>query len=254
MAVISPHRYEYIGDGFTRQFPILFDYIYPEEIQVLVQGVLQEYLIDSGTVRLAVVPSAGSKVTVQRNTDARNPAHRFAHGSPLLPAYLDANFRQALHAVQEAITDAADNTEIARAELQLAVGALELMDVQLQDQIDLLAKEDNLQQEIQARKDADAILQGQIYLRATVVQLNQEIRARQAADAHLQAQISAAEPLEASAFSPISWHDQLVETSVTIPPNKNAWSFGPTMTIAEGQAVTVSEGSFWTIANGEVQQ
>jgi len=225
MAVISPHRYEYIGDGFTRQFPILFDYIYPEEIQVLVQGTLQEYLIDSGAVRLAVTPSIGSKVTVQRNTDARNPAHRFAHGSPLLPAYLDANFRQALHAVQEAITDAADNTEIARAELQLAVDALELMDVQLQDQIDLLAKEDNLQQEIQARKDADA---------------------------HLQAQISAAEPLEASAFSPISWHDQSIENSVTIPPNKNAWSFGPTMTIAEGQAVTVSEGSFWTIANGEV--
>ena len=226
MAVISPHRYEYIGDGLTRQFPILFDYIYPEEIQVLVQGTLQEHLIDSGAVRLAVTPSIGSKVTVQRNTDARNPAHRFAHGSPLLPAYLDANFRQALHAVQEAITDAADNTEIARAELQLAVDALELTDVQLQDQIDLLAKEDNLQQ---------------------------EIRARQAADAHLQAQISAAEPLEASAFSPISWHDQSIENSVTIPPNKNAWSFGPSMTIAEGQAVTVGAGSFWTIANGEVQ-
>ena len=138
--MVSLVQVEYIGDGFTRQFPILFDYIYPEEIQVLVQGALQEYLIDSGAVRLAVTPSVGSKVTVQRNTDARNPAHRFAHGSPLLPAYLDANFRQALHAVQEAITDAADNTEIARAELQLAVDALELTDVQLQEQIDLLKR------------------------------------------------------------------------------------------------------------------
>lgn len=226
MAVISPHRYEYIGDGFTRQFPILFDYIYPVEIQVLVQGVLQEYLIDSGTVRLAAVPSAGSKVTVQRNTDARNPAHRFAHGSPLLPAYLDANFRQTLHAVQEAITDAADNTEIARVELQAAVDGLILADQWLQEQINTLAKEESL------------LL---------------EVANRQAADANLQAQISSAAPLEASAFSPISWHDQSIQNSVAIPPNKNAWSFGPSMSITEGQVVTIGTDSSWTIANGEVQ-
>ncbi|MNE65268.1 hypothetical protein D3C80_1607360 [compost metagenome] len=59
-------------------------------------------------------------------------------------------------------------------------------------------------------------------------------------------------PLEASAFSPISWHDQSVDNSVVIPDNKNAWSFGPTMTISMGQTVTVGTDSFWTIANGEV--
>lgn len=73
-----------------------------------------------------------------------------------------------------------------------------------------------------------------------------------AADANLQAQISGGAPLEASAFSPISWHDQSVDNSVTIPDNKNAWSFGPTMTISPGQTVTIGEGSFWTIASGEV--
>lgn len=88
----------------------------------------------------------------------------------------------------------------------------------------------------------------------TAQNLASERQARQDADANLQGQISGGTPLEASAFSPISWHDQLIENSITIPPNKNAWSFGPTMTITEGQAVTVSEGSFWTIANGEVQQ
>lgn len=72
------------------------------------------------------------------------------------------------------------------------------------------------------------------------------------ADANLQAQISGGAPLEASAFSPISWHDQSVDNSVTIPDNKNAWSFGPTMTISPGQVVTIGAGSFWTIANGEV--
>ena len=75
----------------------------------------------------------------------------------------------------------------------------------------------------------------------------------QEADANLQAQISETSPLEASAFSPISWHDQVVSNSVTIPENKNAWSFGPVMSIAAGQVVTIGAGSFWTIAEGELQ-
>lgn len=79
-----------------------------------------------------------------------------------------------------------------------------------------------------------------------------EAAARAAADANLQAQISGGAPVEASAFSPISWHDQVIQNSVSIPPNKNAWSFGPVMTIAPGQSVTVGAGSFYTIANGEL--
>ncbi len=75
-----------------------------------------------------------------------------------------------------------------------------------------------------------------------------------AADANLQAQLTGNVPLEASAFSPISWHDQSIDNSVVIPYNKNAWSFGPVMTISPGQTVTVGENSFWTIANGEVNE
>lgn len=74
----------------------------------------------------------------------------------------------------------------------------------------------------------------------------------QAADANIQAQLTGNVPLEASAFSPISWHEQVVQNSVIIPENKNAWSFGPTMSIEAGAAVTIPAGSFWTIANGEV--
>lgn len=81
-------------------------------------------------------------------------------------------------------------------------------------------------------------------------QLDAEQVARQNADANLQSQLTGGTPLEASAFSEISWHGQLIENSVTIPGNKNAWSFGPTMTIAVGQAVTIGANSFWTIANG----
>lgn len=83
--------------------------------------------------------------------------------------------------------------------------------------------------------------------------LDAEAAARQAADAALQDQISGTTPPLASAFSPISWHDQVIPNSITIPDNKNAWSFGPTITVADGQSVTVGENSFWTIANGQVQ-
>lgn len=77
-----------------------------------------------------------------------------------------------------------------------------------------------------------------------------EASARAAGDANLQAQLTGNVPLEASAFSEISWHGQTIGNSVIIPPNKNAWSFGPQITIAAGQFVTISDGSFWTIANG----
>ena len=80
-----------------------------------------------------------------------------------------------------------------------------------------------------------------------------EQNSRASADASLQSQISGSTTLEASAFSEISYHGQTVENSVTIPDNKNAWSFGPTMSIAALQTVAVGTGSFWTIANGEVQ-
>lgn len=82
--------------------------------------------------------------------------------------------------------------------------------------------------------------------------LDAESSARQGADANLQEQITGDIPLEASAFSEISWHGQQILNSVTIPANKNAWSFGPQMEIAEGQAVTVSVGSSWTVADGRV--
>lgn len=87
---------------------------------------------------------------------------------------------------------------------------------------------------------------------AVMAQVENEAAIREDADTHLQNQISGTVPLEASAFSPISWHDPIIQTSVVIPENKNAWSFGPSITIAGGQSVTVEAGSTWTIANGEL--
>lgn len=84
-------------------------------------------------------------------------------------------------------------------------------------------------------------------------ELDDEANARASGDASLQAQINGTNPPMGSAFSVISWHGQHVTNSITIPDDVNAWSFGPTVTIDDGQVVTIGENSFWTIANGEVQ-
>ncbi|WBG90014.1 phage tail fiber protein [Pantoea piersonii] len=92
-----------------------------------------------------------------------------------------------------------------------------------------------IQAEATARKEADTA----------------EANARAEADANIQKQLTGNVPLEASAFSVISWHKQTVDNSVTIPDYMNAWSFGPAITVTPGQQVTIPEHSFWTIANGQ---
>lgn len=93
-----------------------------------------------------------------------------------------------------------------------------------------------------ARQAADITLQQNI---------NAEVLARQKADANIQDQLTGNIPLESSAFSVISWHKKTIDNSITIPDNMNAWSFGPEITISDGQSVTIPENSFWTIANGQ---
>lgn len=81
-------------------------------------------------------------------------------------------------------------------------------------------------------------------------ELTDESNARVGADISLQDQLNGTNPPMGSAFSVVSWHDQIITNSIAIPANKNAWSFGPTITIALGQVVEIGNNSFWTIANG----
>lgn len=95
--------------------------------------------------------------------------------------------------------------------------------------------EEQIKAEVEARAEADLA----------------EAKARAEADANIQEQLTGNVPLEASAFSVISWHKQTIDNSVTIPENMNAWSFGPEVTLSPGQQVTIPETSSWTIANGQ---
>jgi hypothetical protein len=45
----------------------------------------------------------------------------------------------------------------------------------------------------------------------------------------------------------ISWHEQVVTEDTAVPDNRNAGSFGPTVTVADGVSVTVGENSYWSI-------
>lgn len=97
--------------------------------------------------------------------------------------------------------------------------------------------------------EGDAINLGQLNGAISV-----EEAARQAADSSLQAQLVGITPPAGSQFSMISWHGQEITSSITIPPNVNAWSFGPRLAIAPGQVVTIGAGSYWTIADGASTQ
>lgn len=139
------------------------------------------------------------------------------------------------------VTEATGDARYVNVEGDTMLGSLNMANypivVRLPIQGDEPARKDQLDQERSERFQAD-----------------QDITSGyQQGDANLQEQLTGNVPLEASAFSPISWHDQSVDNSVAIPDNKNAWSFGPAMSVSAGQAVTIGSGSFWTIANGEIQ-
>jgi hypothetical protein len=84
----------------------------------------------------------------------------------------------------------------------------------------------------------------------TASQLAQERLERQNADSSLQDQITEAAPIAAAERPIVQWHGQVIENSLTIPDNVNAFTFGPTIEIADGQSVTVGDNSHWTIAEG----
>ncbi|QMP84068.1 tail fiber protein [Pseudomonas phage phiB1_1] len=216
MAQVPIVEDNHTGDGVTRVYGLTWPYLDKSEVFVSVDGANVPYNWLAGSdssLQLINAPAVGAKISVYRNTRAFVPLHKFSVGVPFLPRYVDENAEQLLYALQEGISGFGEVSEESAQALLVAQQA-----------------------------EASAA--------AAVAATLKEAATRAEADANIQDQLTGNVPLLASAFSEISWHGQRINNSVNIPANVNAWSFGPTMTIALGQVVTVGAGASWTIANG----
>ncbi|HBZ17492.1 MAG TPA: hypothetical protein DEO73_17270 [Pantoea sp.] len=271
MTVSSTQSYiEYSGDGTTNSFPIPFYFLLNSDIGALISddsGTVNELVNgvnfsvtgggdeNGGTLKSSIAYPIGTSIFIYRNPPATQESKYYENGKfpaisheaaldkltmliqecgwkfdalslnkpSIFARYFDANGNR--------ISNISDPKDPGDAVNLSYISELEQGAKSYADQ--LIAKEH------EERVSADKA----------------ESKARSEADANIQAQLSGSAPLSASAFSPISWHDQTISTSVNIPANKNAWSFGPEIKISPGQVVTIGAESFWTIANGkEVNQ
>lgn len=247
-----------VSDGTLQLLALAFEYIDQVDVTVFVDygtgGPVEEFppgsiweWVGREAIRFNTPLPAGVVVTLRRLTEVEHPLNTFTSGAMFNAPTVDENFTQMLYLVQEAregagLTGMYNDFDMHGYRLRnlgrgIAPGdavRLGQMDEAVYDTPAHQAVVEGLATEVANRKAAVAA----------------EETARSAADTALQSQISGGRPLTASAFSPISWHDQTIPNSVVIPPGKNAWSFGPTVEIATGQRVDVGVGSHWTIANG----
>ena len=261
------------GNGTQKAFTFSFTgqdegYFRDEDLVVVVDGALASFsLTSSNTLELSVAPPAGEdNVLIRRVMPKDVPYADFKRGNNFGQEVLNNSFLQLLYIVHESldgffpegytIQSAIRFIEDATIDGNLYVnGKAEVTDSDqsVPDSVVNFREGDDrykepLESEVIERKQEDSNIRDELMSEGS--RIRSEFGA---ADANIQRQLSGEVPLEASAFSPISWHDPIIENSVTIPDDKNAWSFGPTMTIGAGQTITIGLNSFWTIANGEVQ-
>jgi len=270
------------GNGTQKAFTFSFTgqdegYFRDEDLVVVVDGALASFsLTSSNTLELSVAPPAGEdNVLIRRVMPKDVPYADFKRGNNFGQEVLNNSFLQLLYIVHESldgffpegytIQSAIRFIEDATIDGNLYVnGKAEVTDSDqsVPDSVVNFREGDDrykepLESEVIERKQEDSSIRDE--LRSEDSSIRDELRTEDsrirsefgAADANIQSQLAGEVPLEASAFSPISWHDPIIENSVTIPENKNAWSFGPTINIDAGQTITLGLNSFWTIANGD---
>lgn len=257
---------QYSGNGVTTIFPYRFRILKSSHmavtvsdatgaIKTLVEGtdysITGAGLVSGGNVVLSAPLAEGYEIALDRvlpavqETDFRNQGRFFAETHEDAFDYLTMLFQQIDHAFNylalskpNALADFYDALGQRISQLAAPVLDGDAVNKAYSDagRADSIAHADALIQE-EARQRIEADLQ--------------ESRARAAGDANLQSQLTGEVPLEASAFSVISWHKQSVDNSIVIPPGMNAWSFGPVVTVQPGQQITIPETSYWTIADGQ---
>lgn len=278
------------GDGTTKSFTFAFEgqddgYIRETDIVATVDGASVPFtLLSSNTLEFTDAPSNGSEIIIRRVMPKKVPYADFQRGNNFGQAVLNNSFLQLLYVVHEildgwfpegftvreavdyleglrslspdpsdpssVVTFGTGDTRYVNSSGDAMEGQLDMLDNPLLVRLPVLdnepARKGQLDSEISARLASDNDIYNFIGSEISSVESDY-----QAADANLQSQLTGTAPLEASAFSPISWHAQTINSSVSIPDNKNAWSFGPTITVEDGATVEVGEGSYWTIADGD---
>src|SRR5690554_17137 len=256
------------GDGNKRSFTFSFvgqdeGYIRQDDILVTVDGEQSPFtLISPNSIELESAPPSGSEVIIRRVMPKDVPFADFSRGNNFGQDILNNSFLQLLYVVHElldgwfpegfTVREAVDYLEGLRAFSPDPNDPKSVVNFEAGDDRYVEVSGDTMQGSLNMASYP-------VFVRIAINgneparkdQLDAERIQRQSADDNLQSQISDTQPLEASAFSPISWHKQEIENSLSIPANMNAWSFGPSMTIAEGQSVSISDNSYWTVANGD---
>lgn len=210
-------RVMYEADGFTSVFKITYPYISARDIFVFVnkEEALFEF-VDNETIELNTVPTSGSVVTIQRQTERKKPLVDFQDGSVLLETDLDLAVTQTVYLSQEAYDFSTQSLRIDSS------GVYDAQDIRLA----------NVSDPVEPR---DAVTLR--YLEGSILSL--------------QEQVSGVEEPASAQFSTVSWHEQTINTIVEVPSGVNAWSFGPSVEIGDFGKVTINEGSYWTIAHSE---
>lgn len=234
------------GNGTQKAFTFSFEgqdegYIREEDLQVLVDGAPASFtLTSSNTLTLTIAPPSGDgNILIRRVMPKDVPYADFKRGNNFGQEVLNNSFLQLLYLLHELL----DGFLPEDYSFKDAVEFLESVTFKKNVFIEGYARVENSD-----GSDEKAVVNFEEGDKRYKDPLNSAIEDYQAADANIQSQLTGNVPLEASAFSPVSWHKQEIDNSLTIPDNKNAWSFGPEVSIASGQTVTIGSNSFWTIS------
>jgi len=236
------------GNGSEKAFTFSFEgqddgYIREEDLVVTVGGVLAPFsLLSSNTLELVDAPPIGEgNVLIRRIMPKDVPYADFKRGNNFGQEVLNNSFLQLLYVVHEILDGFFPEGYTVRDAVVFLEDVMLNADLYVDGKVEVTNSDSTIGNSVVNFEKGDERYK---------VPFDEAVVALQSADANLQNQLTGNVPLAASAFSPISWHDQVIQNSVTIPDDKNAWSFGPVMSVAQGVAVTLGEGSYWTIAEG----
>ncbi len=244
----GPTEKRYTGNGVTTIFTIPFLLLSASDLNVFLDGVE----ISSGftvtgagnptsTVTFTVAPADQSAILLQLDVPFER-LNDYQENGDFLSSTVNRDFDRIWQALKQLLRVSGRALTLGFFDVDGA-GAYRAKQNRISDLGDPVSAQDATNKRYV--DTADTSVRAEI-----VVAVSAEASARASADANLQAQLTGNVPLEASAFSPISWHVQTLLNSVVIPDYVNAWSYGPTLTIAPGQTITIGFGSAWTIAAG----